>query len=135
MALIADEANVSQEGKLNILGVFDRIASPVFPLVHPKMVFIFRLEARFGQGGKKIPVRVRLMDEDGQVLFEASGEVMAPEVPPGEVATANQIFALVGVQFDRPGAYKFVVNVGETAPYETGLSVVQVPWPQGGRGN
>ena len=59
MALIADEANISQEGKLNVLGAFDRIAATSFPMVHPKMVFLFRLEARYGDGGASVPVRVR----------------------------------------------------------------------------
>src|SRR5690606_24586074 len=74
MALIADEANVSQEGKLNVLGAFDRIVAPDFPMVHPKMVFIFRIEAGYGDGGVSVPVRIRLMDEDGGTLFETSGD-------------------------------------------------------------
>ena len=125
MAFLADEANVSQEGKLNVLGIFDRIGGSSFPIVHPRMIFAFRVQAEFGDGGQLSPVRVRLMDEDGGVLFEASGEIGAPKVPPGEWATANQIFTLVGVQFPRPGSYKFVVNVGDLPPHETPFTVVQ----------
>lgn len=125
MALLADEANVSQEGKLNVLGAFDRISAANFPMVHPKMVFIFRVQAEFGDAGQIFPVRVRLMDADGEALFEASGEFMAPRVAPGEVMTANQLFALVGTRFPGPGDYKFVVRVGELPPHETPLTVVQ----------
>src|SRR5690349_25131268 len=96
MALLADEANVSQEGKLNILGVFDRVAAPAFPTVHPKMVFVFRVQAEYPDSGRSFAVRVRLLDEDGAVLFEAGGDLVPPAVPPGEFATANQIFTLVG---------------------------------------
>lgn len=125
MALLADEANVSQEGKLNVLGVFDRISAPVFPTVHPKMVFVFRVQAEYPDAGQVFPVRVRLMDEDGETLFEATGELAAPRVSPGEVLTANQLFALVGIRFPRPGDYKFVVHVGRLAPHETPLTLVQ----------
>jgi hypothetical protein len=128
MALIADEANISQEGKLNVLGVFDRIAAAAFPTVHPRMVFAFRLEAEFGDGGSAVPVRVRLVDEDGQVLFEAGGDIMAPAVPPGEFASAHQLFTLVGVRFEKPGIYKFIVNLGELPPHETPIAVVQGGW-------
>lgn len=124
MAFLADEANVSQEGKLNVLGIFDRIAGATFPVVHPRMVFAFRVQAEFGDAGRTFAVRVRLVDEDGGVMFEASGEIVAPDVAPGEFATANQVFTLVGVGFPQPGAYKFVVNVGELAPYETPFAVV-----------
>ena len=51
MAFLADEANISQEGKLNVLGIFDRIAAAEFPVVHPRMVFAFRVQADFGDGG------------------------------------------------------------------------------------
>ena len=40
-------------------------------MVHPKMVFIFRIEAGFGDGGMAVPVKVRLIDDDGGALFEA----------------------------------------------------------------
>jgi hypothetical protein len=127
MALLADEANVSQEGKLNVLGVFDRIAAAAFPVVHPKLVFVFRVQAEYTDQGPPVPVRVRLLDQDGAVLFEATGELAPPQVGPGEFVTANQIFALVGVQFPQPGLYNFVVTVGEER-HETPLSLVQAPW-------
>jgi hypothetical protein len=129
MALLADEANVSQEGKLNVMGVFDRIAATAFPTVHPKMVFVFRVQAEYSDQGRAFPVRVRLIDDDGASLFEANGEIAAPPVAPGEFLTANQVFTLVGVQFPRPGSYKFLVNLGDLPPHETPLSVVQGGWP------
>jgi hypothetical protein len=108
-----------------VLGVFDRIAAPNFPVVHPKLVFVFRVRAEFADMGPPVAVRVRLVDEDGAVLFEASGELAPPPVEPGQFATANQIFSLVGVQFPSPGIYKFLVSVGEER-HETPLSVVQL---------
>ena len=126
MALLADDANVSQEGKLNVLGVFDRVAAPSYPTVHPKMVFVFRVQAEYADSGRSFPVRVRLLDEDGGVLFEAGGDLVPPDVPPGEFATANQIFTLVGVQFGQPGVYKFVVTADELELHETPFIVAKV---------
>lgn len=137
VALLADEANVSQEGKLNVMGVFDRIAAASFPSVHPKMVFAFRVQAEYTDSGRLFPVRVRLIDDDGAVLFEATGEIRAPRVAPGEFITANQIFSLVGVRFPHAGNYKFMVNVGEAAAHETPLAVTKGPWKkteEGGSG-
>ncbi len=125
MAFLADEANVSQEGKLNVLGIFDRIAGTTFPVVHPRMVFAFRVQAEFTDTGRTFPIRVRLVDEDGGVIFEANGEMAAPTVGPGDFATANQVFTLVGVQFQQPGNYKFVVNLGDLTPHETPFAVVE----------
>lgn len=123
MAVLADEANVSQEGKLNLMGIFDRLAAAEFPVAHPKLVFAFRVESEFADNGRMFPVRVTLEDEDGAVLFEAAGELMAPLVPPGEYSTANQLFSLVGLQFPREGMYRFMVRLGDLPPHETPLFV------------
>jgi hypothetical protein len=44
-ALFADAANISQEGKLNILGVFDALQVATVPAVHPRATLIVRLKA------------------------------------------------------------------------------------------
>ncbi len=123
MAVLADEANVSQEGKLNLMGIFDRIAAADFPVMHPKLVFAFRVEAEFADSGRLFPVRVSMVDEQGTPMFEAAGEMMVPPVPPGEYSTANQLFSIVGLQFPRAGVYRFVVRVGDTPAHETPLLV------------
>src|SRR5690554_2126706 len=122
MAVIADDANVSQEGKLNILGVFDRISTQSFPTVHPKMVFAFRVQAEYPDSGRVFPVRMRIMGEDGEAVFEVGGELRSPDVPPGGFATANKVFTLVGIRLPQPGTYKFVLNVGDVV-HETPLLV------------
>ena len=119
MAILADEANVSQEGKLNVLGIFDRIAAAEFPVMHPRMVFAFRVEAEAGDGGRGFPVNVELLDPDGAVLFQAAGEMIAPRVSAGEFTTSNQVFTLVGLQFPRAGLYRFVITIADTEPHET----------------
>jgi hypothetical protein len=112
MAFLADEANISQDGKLNVLGVFDRISAATFPVMHPRMVFAFRVFMDAGDSGRGFPVRVRLVDDGGESLFEANGEIGAPVIGAGDFATANQLFGLVGLQFGREGVYRFVVNLG-----------------------
>ena len=119
LAFLADEANVSQEGKLNVLGIFDRITAATFPVVHPRMVFAFRVQMEYGDAGRAFPVEVRLLDQDGEPMFEAVGEIVAPPVPPGEFATANQVFSMVGVQFPAEGLYRFSVIIGGGDAYET----------------
>jgi hypothetical protein len=128
LSLLADEANVSQEGKLNVLGIFDRIAAAAFPVVHPKMIFAFRVQADAADGGRTFPVEIALEGPDGGVLFEANGEIGAPPVPPGEFTTFNQLFNLVGMQFPEPGLYRFIVRI-EGEVRETPLILEAAPSP------
>jgi len=43
-ALFADAANLSQEGKLNILGVFDALQVASLPAVHPRAHLVVHLK-------------------------------------------------------------------------------------------
>ena len=129
LAFVADEANLSQEGKLNVLGMFDRVAAMTFPVVHPKMVFAFRVEAEPGDADRPFPVAVRLVDSAGEPLFEAAGEMTVPRLPVGELFSANQVFSLVGVEFPRAGTYRFVVMIAGEKASETILVVSGPPAP------
>ncbi len=111
MAILADEANVSQEGKLNVMGIFDRITAAAFPVIHPKLIFAFRVQADAADGGRTFPVEITMEAPDGTVIFDANGEIGAPLVPAGEFTTFNQLFNLVGLQFDVAGVYRFIVRI------------------------
>jgi hypothetical protein len=111
LAALADEANVSQEGKLNLLGVFDRIQAAAFPVLHPRMVFAFRVQTDYGDAGRTFPVQVRMAAPGGDTLFEAVGEITGPPVPAGDIATLNQVFSLVGVELPREGMYRLTVGI------------------------
>lgn len=126
MAILADAANVSQEGKLNVLGTFDAIRARSFPARHLSMVFVFRLQADWEDSGETYPISVRLVDMDGRKLFESEGRIEVPEIAPGEYQSVNQIMNLVGVEFPSPGRYKFEVRAGDAPVHETRFSLIDV---------
>ncbi|MDP9271652.1 MAG: hypothetical protein M3P14_11900, partial [Chloroflexota bacterium] len=64
IAILADAANVSQEGTLNILGVFSVIRAGRFPAWHPRCVLVIQLRARRSEQGQHERIVVRLMDLD-----------------------------------------------------------------------
>ncbi len=122
LAVVADHANVSAEGKLNIMGIFDRIVVSNLPAVHPQMHLVVRLEAHPAERDRAHPVEVRLHDPDGQAVFELKGEVV-PQGLPGEPITANQIIGINNLMLARTGEYLFVVFVDHDLKAETPLIV------------
>lgn len=122
LALLADYANVTADGKLNILGIFDRIGVNEIPAVHPQMHLILRLEAHPAERDRPHDVEIRLYDPDGQTVFEIKGGV----VPQGQNSTAtatNQILTLNNLQLNKPGGYMFVVFVNSDLKSELPLEV------------
>ncbi len=122
LAVLADYANVTAEGKLNILGIFDRITVTEIPAVHPQMHLILRLEAHPAERGRPHQVEIRLHDPDGATIFEVKGE-MKPQGPIGRAAATNQILTLNNLHLTREGGYNFVVFVNNDLKAEIPLDV------------
>lgn len=128
LAVIADGANVSQEGKLNILGIFDTIWAREFPFRHAAMVFVLRVRADFtDQGAHRL--EVRLMDADGGQLFKAEGPLQVPAGIPGRPIKPHVIMGLAGITFQKPGDYSFEVMLDEGHLKSVPLYVMAAPQP------
>jgi hypothetical protein len=132
LALLADYANVTAEGKLNILGVFDRINVNDVPAVHPQMHLILRLEAHPAERDRPHNVEIRLYDPDGQTVFEVKGDIV-PHGMPGQTIATNQILTLNNLQLSKTGGYMFVVFVNNDLKSEVPLGV-EISMPAGPAG-
>jgi hypothetical protein len=126
LAVVADAANVSQEGKLNILGVFDTIWAREFPFRHAAMVFVLRVRADFTDQGAH-ELEIRLMDADGAQLFKAEGPLKVPGGPPGRPIKPHVIMGLSGISFPGPGDYSFEVKIDERHLKSVPLWVMEAP--------
>ena len=80
-AFLADAANYSQSGTINVLGIFNQVSATNFPTVHPSMALVMRLEASPAEYGQTKQLEIRLMDEDGKALGSLSADL---EIPPEE---------------------------------------------------
>ncbi|MCE2455422.1 MAG: hypothetical protein J4G12_06310 [Gemmatimonadetes bacterium] len=112
LALLADAANLDRHGKLNLLGVFDRIATMSFPARHPRMVLILRFAAPISEAGRH-RVNITLQGPDGEQIVRVDGKVqISPSGPAvGGVFRVPHILNLDGLVFHKPGLYAFAVDV------------------------
>lgn len=131
LALLADYANVTAEGKLNILGIFDRIRVQQLPVVHPQMHLILRLEAHPAERDRSHPVEIRLHDPDGETVLDVRGEVV-PHGDVGHTIATNQILTLNNLQLGKSGGYTFIVLVNNDLKSEVPLDVDLSPEPARG---
>jgi len=111
LAVLADYSNISKEGKLNLLGIFDVIRARSFPAVHRNMQLVMILEAPSSEANTDKNVQVRLMDADGKRIFEVSAQLKLAQPPPGEMIRSNHIFDLNNIPFEKPGDYAFCILV------------------------
>ncbi len=112
LALLADAATVDASGKLNILGVFDRIATAGFPAQHPHISLVLRFVASLKEAGRHT-VEIRLKDDAGEQVMHVDGEL---HIGPGPVELGGQVripqvVNLGHLMFPRAGRYGFDVLV------------------------
>jgi hypothetical protein len=123
---LADYANVSREGKLNILGIFDRINASSVPALHPQMQLVMTLEADRGDADKEHRIEIEMIDADGAKLFSIGGNLKFGPPPPGEHIRINHVVQLNNLRFEHFGNYDFKIFVNKEVRKSVPLSVVEV---------
>lgn len=116
LALLADYANISQSGKLNIMGIFQEVHPPQLPFHLPQMYLVVSFEAGPAEFGSEKDIRFALLDSDGNEMLALTGQATVPRPDrPGSRAYINEVIGLNGIMFERPGDYGFSILVqGET---------------------
>lgn len=112
LALLADAATIDASGKLNILGIFDRLSAPAFPTRHPRLSLVLRFAAGVHEIGRH-RVGITLRAPDGKEVMRIDGE-MNLSAGPGAVAggvSVPHILNMDGLVFPIAGKYAFDVRV------------------------
>ena len=127
LAALADSANLSQEGKLNVLGIFNKVGAHSFPAQHPGSAFIIVLEAHPTEAGQH-EVEVLFVDEDGQVQMKAGITVEFPRPEdPLRPMHANLIMPIPMLPLPSEGVYRFDILVDRRHEAEVELVAQVVP--------
>ena len=132
LAVLADAANVSREGKLNIFGIFNRLWAVNFPAQHPQMQLVMVFEADSGEAEQKKIVNVQLMDADGKKILAIEGEFTLPKAQAGHPIRINHILPLPGIPLPGSGDYEFTVLVNGETKAHVPFSVAQAR-PEGAK--
>src|SRR5690242_6893273 len=133
LLVLCDAANVSREGKLNVLGEFDSIHAAAFPLAYPTMVLVVRVEGHATEAGEH-QLRLRLLDEDGGDVvpaLEGAFPLGPPPYPGAPIRSAPLILQLHGVRFNSPGHHSFELLVDGQHLRSLPLHVMAAPDPGG----
>ena len=113
-ALFADAANLSQEGKLNILGVFDALQVGTLPALHPRATLVVHLKGSPTDVGSH-RVSLQWLSPGGNELWSSEGELGIAAPPPGVVEMDFPVIAQLDLPLDLAGSYLMRVGLdGQT---------------------
>jgi hypothetical protein len=123
-ALFADAANLSQEGKLNILGVFDAVQVGQTPAMHPRAHLVVRLKGTNEDAGLHA-VTLKWINPRGQELWSTTGDIEVSAPPPGVAEIDFPIIASVDLPLDEVGEFTMQVALDHTVQAQVALQVRQ----------
>jgi hypothetical protein len=122
-AFLADHANITQDGKLNVLGISDHVFSYRFPATHRELFFINSLETDGGDDGTVQIIDVSIIDADGKTIAQAGGEMHIH----GVRQRINQIHVFQDLLFERAGLYEVHMRLNGNIVSTHGLEVIELP--------
>ena len=125
-AVFADGANLSQEGKLNVLGVFDALAVGGFPAVHPRTHFVVRLKGSADdQGAHRLGFS--WVNPSEEVLWSSDGELNVAPGPNPAFEMDLPIIAVIDLPLNQAGMYAMQVSLDGILVSEVKLHVSGTP--------
>jgi len=130
-ALFADGANISQEGKLNILGVFDAMQVAAFPSVHPRAHLVVRLKGSRADAGAH-QVVFSWTNPEGKELWSSTGQLEIGAPPAGVLDIDMPLIAPIDLPLDQPGPYTMSIVLDGDRQAELKLHVRDVAAPPPG---
>lgn len=121
--LMADYSNVTQDGKLNILGIFDRLFAVQFPALHRELYLVTSLETENEDDNSTHEMHVQLIDPDGKPITELRGQL---HVGVGK-QVLNQIHVFQDLQFSSAGNYQFNIFLNGKVIKSIDLELAYLP--------
>jgi hypothetical protein len=115
LAVAADYANVSSEGKLNIMGIFQELNPPALPFQLPQMYLVVSWGAGPPEFGSQKNCRIMFMgpDEIESDHLTLDYQLVVPEPKrPGARAIFHQILGIGGLPIVKTGPHAIYVLVG-----------------------
>lgn len=129
IAAICDAATAnSPDGRLNMLGAFDRVFPPSFPFVIPQCSTAFRVRYQRSEAGSH---KLRLTFEDvcgHPIVPPMESEIPLKQVAPGfDTAAVNLVLNLQGLKIMRPDKYIIRLVVDEEELVNLPLYILENP--------
>jgi len=115
---LADFAQ-DNNSKLTIVGTFDTINAPQFPVQHPACSIACRMRFSTKEEGQHL-FKIRLIDSTGaEIIKPMEGNIAIGHTPNGQFGSINIVINFNQLQFPKPGRYSFELYID--GDWKTGL--------------
>ncbi len=112
LAVICDEAIEREDGKLDLVGVFNELGAPGFPALQQRMTVVFVMTWAADEAGHQ-PLRADLVDDDGHRVLTIQGHTDVAIRGVGSTSARTRlVLPLERIVFPHAGNYHFDLIAG-----------------------
>lgn len=123
---LCEQVIIAADGKPSLIGVFNDLQAPQFPITIPRLTFVARIHFTQDETGKPRKVEVIITDPNGVEIARPSGDITLPPVPSGlESISVDLPLQLDMFNIDRTGRFTFLLHIDGKAAAAVQLSVRQ----------
>ncbi|NCC52769.1 MAG: hypothetical protein EOM20_16360 [Spartobacteria bacterium] len=126
-SILCDDVRQERNGKFILIGLFDAIAAPAFPVRYPRLFMV----TRWCSGEGEFTQRTRILKPD-QMSVLIEGKDIPVRLPSAE-ATATNVEAFLNVAFEEEGSHWIEIILDGDLKIRYPLRVGQTQHP--GQGN
>ena len=128
LALLADYAAVTRDGKLLAAGIFDLLAPPALPWQHPTMFVALRVHFHPGEGGSH-QIKLRLVNPDGAEIVSLDAEAIVSIADPLDGSSIQVVLSMNNIPFRDAGRHAFDLFLDGRYEHTIPLKVARPPAP------
>ena len=129
LAVLADYAATTQDGKLIICGVFEKLRLPQLPFSYPRISVALRVSAHPSEPRKHALV-IRIVDPDGTPIFpDLRGDLELPPSTKNETRTIQVVLDLNGLEFKTAGGHSVDILLDDRYEDSVPFTVEIAPQP------
>jgi hypothetical protein len=125
--LLADYANITSDGKLNVMGVFTDINATSYPARHPTMFLVLKFAPELGELDQTKTLTVKLQDSDSQPVLSLPLPFVIKQNELGKRPDSHYIIQLNDTVFPKEGGYEFVVLLDDERMGEIAVNANLIP--------
>jgi hypothetical protein len=126
-SILCDDVRQERNGKFILIGLFDAIAAPQFPLVYPRLFMV----TRWCSGEGTFQQHTRILQPDQSTVLAEGKDI--PVNLPSSQATATNVEAFMNVAFKQEGTHwiEILLDGDLKIRYPLRVNKIQMP-PQSG---
>lgn len=113
--VIAENANLTPDKKINIFAIFNRIFSSQFPTAYPRPTIVIKLALELGERAtnRKVTLYFTGEDNNAQMVKMMESVIEFPARVGGLNPDTVIILNVNAIGFEKPGTYQFILHVDD----------------------